>query len=276
VAGEPTFLTCRINGAILADFELPVVFDGEPDHTLRISVQDRASAPTGEVTRVERLEATKRYDPDRRFDGFVNLAGGARFDLPEQLSVTVGNGGHHWAELRYHRLPEDDEVHCCYRGGSAQDNPVSVPQIERGLAYELAACTTADVPCEEIARSAAACDDRDDSGGRRGRGASDRRGNGSRACGASASGDAYRVPILDLEAGDTIHATWINLSVRDGADRFPSTEAPQTTIELTLPITTTETVPDPDLYRAFVQGPDGSLRYRFDGEVASGDISIEL
>jgi hypothetical protein len=40
---EPDFISCRINGATLADFEAPTTFDGQGGYTLRVSAQDRAA-----------------------------------------------------------------------------------------------------------------------------------------------------------------------------------------------------------------------------------------
>jgi hypothetical protein len=236
--GPPSRVRCRVNGTIIATVEGPTTFGGLAA-TYEYTVQDRRG-PVG-VTPTpfrEILVASKSYLPPTWKDDFVGIPGGGTFDLPGVIPVTVGNAGNHWTEVRYHRpAPDNDEVICCYRGGSHMSDPEGDVQIELGTRYELDRCTHEEIPCE----------------------------NGGGTDIGLVAGDTVAATWVRLRI------------IEGSSSFPPPPAAPLTEVELTLDITPIVTPsPDPDLYRLEVFDPSGMPLYVRDAEVVTGDVSIDM
>lgn len=238
-----TDLECRLNGAIVGEFEGYGTWNGVPGHFYRVLLQDRGLPEEGELVpgtpTIDTVEATRRYSPTRWEDGSLDYPEAARVTVPASIPVTVGNGGNQWVWLTFVLHHTADPVRCRYRGGASRPNPTSPADIAAGLAYEL-------FQCERLESRERGCDtwERDPS----------------------------------IVAGSPLDVTSVELHVHSGSSRFPTRHAAQTTVRLDLEATP-YVLSDPrtDAYRVTIWDPTLTMEvHHADGDLATGDFTVSV
>lgn len=233
----PDFLECRINGAIIADFDGRATWNGAPDYYFTVQIHDRGvPTPTrspGTPTTVS-VSATRLYSPSRWLDGTLAWPDGALVTVPASLPVTVGNAGNQWARVTFTLWGSGEPVRCSYRGGARTANPRDPADVAAGLSYRF-------VRCERL----------DPDG-----------------CGWERDPSIVAGTEHDVEA--------LEVHVQHGSSRHPSRSRAQTTVTVDFAATPfVVTTPESDWYSLRVFAPDAvTLVHEAEGELTSGDIDV--
>ncbi len=118
IIGEPDFMFCRPNGSSLVDFSGPATFDGRPDHSFILSVQDRAFGNGGggvDLVTIESLTASRTPSPTTWEDGVLAVNETALVRIPDTLEIVTDDVHKGWAHLTFVRPTSHDRVTCRYR-----------------------------------------------------------------------------------------------------------------------------------------------------------------
>lgn len=144
VLGSADWISCRINGVVIADFGGTASIDGASGYAYRVQVQDfGTSGPTSLVLgppEIQTVSATRRYRPTRWEDGSVAITDRAVVTIPGELPVTVGNAGNMWAWITFQRTDVGDTVRCRYRGGAHNPVPCTPEDLAAGERYHFHDC----------------------------------------------------------------------------------------------------------------------------------------
>jgi hypothetical protein len=270
--GTAQALTCRIDGATLADVNGSGTYDGNPGYTFALHVQDRGvpGVPTrspGTPTS-ETLTATRTYSPCASIDGSLSFSNGATVAVPATLPVTTGNAGDEWAFIRFVDHDSGNPLRCVYHGNATDDQHGRGAVAGRGDAYVLVACEwgtpDVDVHCNL------------------GRHLGEGRGHDDHAFeGHGDDDDDDDCNALDwtvdptIVAGTVLDTNSVDLHVVDGDHRSPSPSHPLTVV--TWAFTATPfviRVPDADFYRIEIFDPSGAMVDYVASDLTSGDLTI--
>lgn len=144
VLGSADWISCRINGVVIADFGGAASIDGAPGYAYRVQVQDFGGPGSSGLVlgppEIQTVSATRRYRPTRWEDGAVAIADRAVVTLPAELPVTVGNAGNMWAWIAFERTDVGDTVRCRYRGGAHTPVPCTPEDLAAGESYVFHDC----------------------------------------------------------------------------------------------------------------------------------------
>ena len=118
----------------------PIHVGGDFGHSMRVlgytHGEDGSIHEGLRITEHFQFEASKTYDPSAWCDDRTFLEDPYQFRIPEELEVTNGNAGNHWAELHV------DDITCVYQGGSSQAHPgQGTSQWQKGLTYNFSYCS---------------------------------------------------------------------------------------------------------------------------------------
>ena len=126
---EPNWVTCRRNGATIADFRGSVTWQGEPA-VFAMQVQDWRRAHFA-------IPATRMYSPSSWDDARLEDTGDTW--IPPFFPVVVGNAGNQWARLTFDGGTGHDDIRCSYRGGASSAAPTG-DDVTGGVRYDFVRC----------------------------------------------------------------------------------------------------------------------------------------
>jgi hypothetical protein len=270
--GTPTALTCRIDGATLADVSGTGTYDGASGYTFSLHVQDRGvpGTPTrspGTPT-PETLTATRTYSPGTSTDATLAFALGATVPVPASLPVTTGNAGDEWASITFVDHDSGSPLRCVYRGDlpDCDDRHEGAVSSGSGSQYVFVACEWG-APDPH-----AHCDDGEHHGDDRGHDdhEMERSIDDEQRCGAL-------VWTIDptIVAGSVIDTDSVLLHIVDGSHRSPRPSHPITIVTWSFTATPfVIRVPEPDFYRLEVFDSTGAMVDFAAGDLSSGDLTI--
>ncbi|HEY8535566.1 MAG TPA: hypothetical protein VIL25_03920, partial [Vicinamibacterales bacterium] len=145
IQASPTFVFCRINGAVQADFAGEARVNGRTGYEFRVHVEDVGDPEPGRLTpgtpEIQTVSATRYYRPTRWEDGTLRIDERALVTIPHELPVTVGNAGNMWAWITIERSETFDTVVCRYRGGASSPLPCDPADLAAGSRYVFDRCT---------------------------------------------------------------------------------------------------------------------------------------